>query len=825
MEGLSTAEAPRVIPERNLSWFLGTALGYFLLSSLTLVAFPRTEAVVAFFPASGFALAAMLLTPRQQRPWVALSILIADFSADQFFGRPILVAHLTFAPIMAIEAWLGAWLIEWRLDGRNPDIRSLADFGTILVVSAFGSTLLGGIMGGLAQRSLFGIPFTEAFWNWWAPDLMAASVLTPALLFNAQRRQGEAPPPRGFMLECLLFLVSFFGILWEVHMDGLPIGASQVLLLLTALPFLGWAALRLGPAWTAWGTVLMTGVSVAATAYGKGPFIATSTDPFSRMLWCQAFCMVTSLSMMVLAQTLREQRSTTLRLAEALKNLTASNARIQAQFQGSVDPMAMVDSELRLVAFNPAWADLMAHTGGGPPTLGASVDQACPPAQDSCSAAEPWRRALAGGRFREPMALPGQDGSLVAYEASYAPLQDGAGLAIGASQVLWNVAELDQRHAEQARSQRLESMGRLACGVAHDFNNIITAIIGYGELIKDSFEPTSRVGRQAGEVVKAGGRAASLTKQMLAFARRQVMQPIVVDPAALLAELHPLIERVIGEGIMLNWKGIDAPWKVKVDPGQLEQVLVNLIVNARDAMPNGGRLTIETANVDLDPLVAHGREVPPGPYCQISVSDTGSGIPPEVLKHIFEPFFTTKERGQGTGLGLAMVEGTIRQAGGAVLVYSEMGRGTVFRILLPKAEGEVEAKPPVREATYRKAWEHILIVEDDPTLRALSAQVLESAGYTVHAVATGAEAQALPNTALAATNLLLTDVMLPGTTGFELADWMTAAHPGVRSLFVSGYTEETLLAQGQCPPRFPFLPKPYSSADLLRAVGGVLDRP
>jgi len=822
MAALSTAEAPRLIPERTLSWFLGTALGYFLLSSLTLAGFPRTEAVVAFFPASGLALAAMLLTPRHQRPWLALGILVADFSADQLFGRPILVAHLTFAPIMAIEAWLGAWLIEWWLDGRSPDIRSLADFGTIVTASALGSTLVGGVLGGLAQRGLFGLPFFPALWNWWAPDLMASSVLTPALLFSAQQRQETATPSPGVKLEGLLFLLTFGAVLWEVHMNGIPIGASQVLLLLAALPFLGWAALRLGPAWTAWGTVLLTAVSVAATAYGRGPFIATSADPFSRMLWCQAFCMVTSLSMMVLAQTLREQRSAALRLAEALQALTVSNARIQAQFQGSSDPMAMVDSELRLVAFNPAWAELV-EQGAGRPRLGNHVDSVGSFARQGGLAEEPWRRALAGDRFREPVALPALDGNTVAYEATYAPLQDGAGLVIGASQVLWNVAELEQRHAEQARAQRLESMGRLACGVAHDFNNIITAIIGYGELIKDSVEPASRVGRQAGEVVKAGGRAASLTKQMLAFARRQVMQPIVVDPAALLAELHPLIERVIGEGIQLTWKGVDAPWKVKVDPGQLEQVLVNLIVNARDAMPKGGRLTIETANIDLDPLIAHGREVPPGPYCQISVSDTGSGIPPEVLKHIFEPFFTTKERGTGTGLGLAMVEGTIRQAGGAVLVYSEVGTGTVFRILLPKAEGEAEARPMVRVAPSRKGGEHILLVEDDPALLSLSRQILEGAGYTVHVAASGAEAKALPAATLVVLDLLLTDVMLPGISGFDLADWMRTQHPQTKCLFVSGYTEETLQAQGQAPLDFPFLPKPYSSVDLLGAVGRVLD--
>ena len=364
MAALSTAEAPRLIPERTLPWFLGTALGYFLLSSLTLAGFPRTEAVVAFFPASGLALAAMLLTPRHQRPWLALGILVADFTADQVFGRPILVAHLTFAPIMAIEAWLGAWLIEWWLDGRSPDIRSLADFGTIVTASAIGSTLVGGVLGGLAQRELFGLPFFPALWNWWAPDLMASSVLTPALLFSAQLRQETATPSPGVKPEGLLFLLTFGAVLWEVHMNGIPIGASQVLLLLAALPFLGWAALRLGPTWTAWGTVLLTAVSVAATAYGRGPFIATSADPFSRMLWCQAFCMVTSLSMMVLAQTLREQRSAALRLAEALQALTVSNARIQAQFQGSSDPMAMVDSELRLVAFNPAWAELVGHSAG-----------------------------------------------------------------------------------------------------------------------------------------------------------------------------------------------------------------------------------------------------------------------------------------------------------------------------------------------------------------------------------------------------------------------------------------------------------------------------
>jgi CheY-like chemotaxis protein len=369
----------------------------------------------------------------------------------------------------------------------------------------------------------------------------------------------------------------------------------------------------------------------------------------------------------------------------------------------------------------------------------------------------------------------------------------------------------------------MEAVGRLAGGVAHDFNNLLGVIQGYGELLKRDVGPRDAGREKLEQMMKASQRAAALTRQLLAFGRRQMMEPRVLKLDSLLADSEPLLRRLGGEDLEIEFRKAPGLACVRADAGQIDQVLMNLVANARDSMPHGGRVVIETANVEWTEGGCPGPfPAPAGRYVRLTVRDTGTGIDAKTMAHIFEPFFTTKETGRGTGLGLATVYGIVKQSGGYIDVKSEPGKGSTFDVYLPAVEAEAEPAKPVVSAASSSGGQTILVVEDEDSLREVAREVLESSGYRVLTASCGTEALSVSASHPEPVRLLLADVVMPGMSGPELADRLRPQRPEMSVLFMSGYAEEVVAQHGTIRGNR-LLAKPFSVAALAQSVHEVLE--
>ena len=375
-------------------------------------------------------------------------------------------------------------------------------------------------------------------------------------------------------------------------------------------------------------------------------------------------------------------------------------------------------------------------------------------------------------------------------------------------------------------AQKMEAVGRLAGGVAHDFNNMLTVIAGYNRMILDELSTLDPLRGYAEEILKAADRAAALTNQLLAFSRRQMMRPRVIDLNAVIGQTENMLRRLIGEDIQLVMSlGADTG-NIKADPNHIEQAIVNLAVNARDAMPLGGRISIETSNAQIDETYAKTHMgVKPGEFVMIAVSDTGHGMDSATRQNIFEPFFTTKQRGKGTGLGLATVYGMVKQSGGDIWVYSEPGQGTTFKLYFPRvAEPVSPGLTEDPEHPRPDGNETVMLVEDETQVRDLEARMLRQLGYTVLAAASGAEAMDISRAHPGKISLLVTDVVMPNMSGKQVADALLSSRPGLKVLYLSGYTEDIVVHHGVLDSGVDFLTKPFSREALARKIREILSR-
>ena len=502
----------------------------------------------------------------------------------------------------------------------------------------------------------------------------------------------------------------------------------------------------------------------------------------------------------------------------------ADRARLLAAVEQSTDGILFVDPAATIIYANEAFERL--NGCGREELLGETTAVfdgrgliSVPP--------EAWLRIDEGHPWFGDVEVRAKDGHPFETEWAIAPVRDAGGALFG------HVAIVRDRSAERAleeqlrQAQKMEAIGQLAGGIAHDFNNLLTAIRGYSELVRNGLPVGDQRRSDLDQVVLAADRAAELTHQLLAFSRRQVLQPQVIDPSEVVEQVAPMLHRLLGEDIDVAIFTAPELGRARVDRGQLEQVVVNLAVNARDAMPRGGKLTIETSNVELG--IDYGRShaaVPPGPYVLLAVTDTGVGMDEATQAHIFEPFFTTKEAGRGTGMGLATVYGIVKQSGGWIWVYSESGKGSTFKLYFPRLDAAADADERTAPAAGSAGGaESVLLVEDDEAVRDFARRALEDSGYAVWTAASGPEALELAAAHVGQIHVVVTDVIMPGMHGRELAERLAMERPGLRVLYVSGYTGNSVVRGGVLEPDVAYLPKPFTADALARAVRAALDAP
>lgn len=546
----------------------------------------------------------------------------------------------------------------------------------------------------------------------------------------------------------------------------------------------------------------------------------TPADPDQKRYWLMSFYPVRMQGGEILGVGVLVTDVTARKQAE--QDLRESEERYRDLFENAHDIIYTLDLEGKFTSINKAGKQITGYSREE--ALDLNISQIIVP-DDLVRVNDMIQRKLAGEAITAyEMDILAKDGRRVSIEVNTRLILNG-GQPAGIQGIARDVTERKHLEEQLRQSQKMEAIGQLAGGVAHDFNNLLTAINGYSSLALQRNTPDERMKSYLEEIRKAGDRAANLTRQLLAFGRKQMLKPVALNLNDVVSDMNRMLRRLIGEDIRFEAKLDPELTKIKADAGQIEQVLVNLVVNSRDAMPQGGTLTIETMNFEVDhEYVSKHLNVPAGQYVMLAVSDTGCGMNLETKARIFEPFFTTKEKGRGTGLGLSTVYGIVKQSGGNIWVYSEPGKGTTFKVYLPQLESHEETmETPSVETSSPGGSETILLVEDEDVVRGLARQILEQAGYKVLDASGGEEAIRLCHEHADPIHLLLSDVVMPETSGKEIAKRLTSLRPGTRVLFMSGYTDDAIVHHGVLDSDVEFIQKPFTPLALAKKVREVLD--
>jgi len=794
---------------KRLSWLWRAAAltaTYFLVAKLGLRYATIGPSISPVWPPSGLAIGALAILG--VRFWPA--VLAGAFLANATTGVPLLAA-LGIGIGNTVEAAVAAHLLR-----RGGTRVAFDDLGSVRVLvssaaplGALASATVGTTTLWVAQV-IPGSGLLSALGLWWAGDYLGALVIAPVLVtFGGAAR---ARLDRREIVELGLWVIG--AVLATAVIFGNLIPASflqpaQYPYLL--FPFVIGAAWRFGPRGASVLTLTVALLAVGYTVRGGGPFVMHSVP--STDVTLLIYIAVLAITGLFLSPAVARRLK-----AESL--LREAHGHLQAVINSSPLAIYTMDARGDVRSWNPAAETLYGWKSdevvGGPLSL---------ITRDLEDQRDVRDRVFRGETLRGiETTTHKKDGSAVTLSLAAAPFHDASGRVTGVLFIAADLTEVRRLEVQYRQAQKMEAVGRLAGGIAHDFNNLLTAILGTTGLLLDNLDTQSQTRLDIEEIEKAAKRAAGLTRQLLVFSRKQVLEPHILDLNAVVGDLQRMLVRLIGADVQLQTRFAPELQMVHADPGQLQQAVVNLVVNARDAMPNGGRVTIETANVELDPRELETHSLTrPGKYVLLAVHDTGVGMDAATKARLFEPFFTTKEPGRGTGLGLATVYSIVKQSSGYIWAYSELGQGTTFKIYLPAVVGTPESAVLRAAATVARGSETVLVVEDQPDVRALTARILESRGYTVVAAENANEAMHVASRYLKRIDLLLTDVVMPGINGRELARLMTGQRSDLKVLFVSGYTGEAIREHGLLERSAAFLQKPFTPDALAQKVRDVLD--
>jgi PAS domain S-box-containing protein len=790
---------------------------------------PSTSAV---WPPSGIALAAFLIFGPRVWPGIFLGAFLVNEST-----AGSLATSLGIATGNTLEGLTGAYLVSRFAAGREAFQRVRHLILVVLLAGLFSTTISATIgvtslaLGGFAEWS----DFRSIWLTWWLGDATGITVVAPVIILWANNPRLDWPPFQRLELLVLFLVLCFLG--WVTFV------LARVPLAFVCIPCCVWAGFRFGQREAATAALVLSAIATWAAGIGLGQFAGYPTN--SALLVVQIFIAVASLIGLTVAAAVSGRKLAEDEVRKLNDDLEHRVGARTAALQSAID--ALVASESRL-----AEAQEVAHIGSWEWTIPedrlwwseelhrmVGVDRASfkqsyeafaevlhPDDRERVDSSV--RRAV---EDRQPFDLefrlvrPGGDVRTIQSRGRLVCDDQGRVIrVIGTAQDLTDRARLE---GQLRQAQKMEAVGLLAGGVAHDFNNTLTAILGYSEDLLSQIGDDKPISDDLRQIRKAAEAAAGLTKQLLAFSSRQMIRVSAVDLNEAITAVERMLRRTISENITFVTKLPRDLKPIEADATHLQQVLLNLALNARDAMPRGGTLTIETANVELTPgYAASHAGIEPGRYVRLAVSDTGHGMDAATKARVFEPFFTTKEQGRGTGLGLATVYGIVRQLRGAIWIYSEPDQGTTFKVYFREAHTVVEraAAAPARPlGLVGEERESVLLVEDDDRVRAFAKLVLKRYGYRVHEAESPVVALKMAGDLEGPIHLLLTDVIMPGMNGRELAGQLSRIRPQTRTLYMSGYTGEAMLQQGLSVESLDLLEKPFTSTALLRRVRDVLD--
>jgi signal transduction histidine kinase/integral membrane sensor domain MASE1/CheY-like chemotaxis protein len=799
-------------PVRTVITGLALAAGYYAAARFGLRFASIGRSISLVWPPTGIALAALTALGLRYWPSVAIGALLANLATPV----PPLTAAL-IAVGNTLEALIGATLLR-RAIRADPRLDAVRTVRTLVLVSVPLGAVASAGFGVTALHLAHALEHSvaTAFAVWWTGDLLGGLVVGPLLLAWILPGSTRAHA-RGIVEIALLCLGTV--VVTELLLGTLvrvPV-VQQVDYLYLLFPFVIWAALRFGPRGATLATFTVAAVAVWHTSRGGGPFIGASAP--ATLFAAACYLAALAVTGLALAAAVSHER---------VSAAAATDLR-EEELRSAVDAARMGTWSWTAVEDRVVWDRIMGelfHLAPGE-TVGSYADfLARVHPEDRDYAASTIRQAMERGtrldfEFRILLANGG-----IRWIANRGRVRLGPdGRVIGLTGVTSDITDRRNTEHQLRQAHRMESIGRLAGGVAHEANNQMSVIIGATDFIRRYPALPLEVKTDVDHIRRAAERTAAVTAQLLAFSRRQVLKPVVLDLNEVLQRFVPVLRRSMGEDCRVTLQLDPALAPVKADPGQLEQVVLNLALNARDAMPTGGELVIETAMVELGdgpPPEEAGTAMAPGRYAVLAVRDTGRGMDRATLANVFEPFFTTKDVGRGSGLGLSTVYGIVKQSGGYIWATSEPGKGSTFRIYLPRIEALPDRDRPSASHPQPSGvpgrGELILVAEDEEQVRRVAARALTEAGYQVLEAANGREALELAARATAPVRLVLTDVVMPEMSGRELADRLAILLPGTPVLFTSGYTDGEILRRGLLAPESDFLAKPFSPDAVVRAV-------